>query len=79
MCKDMDDEHDNTEPIRNPMFGMTDYFGSLLYINTAPSRIYSNIVNPSRPTQEDIEDQDREGLTGIKRKVREPHIDKRWI
>ena len=56
MCKDMDDEHDNTEPIRNPMFGMTDYFGSLLYINTAPSRIYSNIVNPSRPTQEDIED-----------------------
>ena len=55
MCKDMDDERDNTEPIRNPIFGMTDYVNSLIYINTAPSSLYSNIVNPNRPTIEEEE------------------------
>jgi hypothetical protein len=56
MCKDMDEECENTEPIRNPIFGMPDYIGTLIYINTAPSSIYSNIVNPMRPTHKDIED-----------------------
>ena len=44
----MDEERDEKVSIRNPVFGMTDYVNSLIYINTAPSNIYSNIVNPIR-------------------------------
>ena len=41
----MDDECDKFS-IRNPIYGMSYYDSSVLYINTAPSSIYSNIVNP---------------------------------
>ena len=44
----MVNEEYNIESIRNPIFGMPDYSSSLIYINTPPSRLYSNIVNPIR-------------------------------